>query len=441
MSIPDFPALIAGRYRPLRLIGKGGMGAVYEVEHAHTGQRHALKVLTLQPGASVERFRREARALSSIRSDHIVRVTDADVAPELGGAPFLVMELLEGADLERATGAQAAPPSEAIDWLRQVARALGKAHAGGIVHRDLKPENLFLTRREDGSALVKILDFGIAKMAADDRVLTLSDSFLGTPGYMAPEQTDSKGPAVTLRADLYALGLIAFRLLVGHSYWRSGSLAQLLAQILVEPMPAPSERGSTLGAGFDAWFLRACDRDPSNRFASADEQVEALAVALGLPQAPLADSAARPISVVAATLATPGSLNGSASDVKGRHRVVRRLRVTGWLAAAVAAVGIAAAFVHGSGRSEHRTVPVGITDTGIGTSTGSIDFAPSTPSPNASAAPPHSGSTSAAVPSASSAPPPPIPKTGASTGKRKPAPSATAGGPASPGKDVVWGER
>src|SRR5580700_2995474 len=101
MSEPDLPPLIGGRYRPLRVIGKGGMGIVYEVEHTHTGQHLALKVLTEQLGASAERFKREARAASSIQSDHIVRVTDADVSPELNGAPYLVMELLEGADLER----------------------------------------------------------------------------------------------------------------------------------------------------------------------------------------------------------------------------------------------------------------------------------------------------------------------------------------------------
>ncbi len=269
------------------------MGAVYEVEHLHTGQRLALKVLTSQPGASVERFRREARAASLIRSDHIVRVTDADVAPELNGAPFLVMELLQGADLERATGNRPAAPGVVVDWLRQVARALGKAHQAGLVHRDLKPENLFLTEREDGTPLVKILDFGIAKMSAEGAGLTGSDAFLGTPGYMAPEQTDSKGPPITPRADLYSLGLVAFKLLTGRVYWVTGSLAQLLAQILAQPMPPASERGAMLGPRFDAWFAKACDRNPQNRFASAEEQVEALAEALSLPTRPLPDSAAR----------------------------------------------------------------------------------------------------------------------------------------------------
>jgi serine/threonine protein kinase len=323
------------------------MGAVYEVEHEHTGQRLALKVLTQQPGASVERFRREARAASLIKSSHIVRVTDADVAPELGGVPFLVMELLEGQDLERTTGDRPTPPAEVIEWLRQVARALVKAHEAGLVHRDLKPENLFLTRGDDGAPLVKILDFGIAKMAAEVSALTASDTFLGTPGYMAPEQTDSRGPAVTFRADLYTLGLIAFKLLTGRSYWRTGSLAQLLAQILAEPMPPASERGSTFGPEFDAWFRRACDRDPDKRFASAAEQVEALAVVLGLPEAALA-SHPTPMQPQRASDPTGApSLNGSITDLTTARRrsAVRRRLFGGGIVASVVGITIAAAVV------------------------------------------------------------------------------------------------
>jgi eukaryotic-like serine/threonine-protein kinase len=357
----DLPPRIGGKYRPLRLLGKGGMGAVYEVEHEHTGQHLALKVLTTQPGASVERFRREARAASLIKSDHIVRVTDADFAPELGGAPFLVMELLEGQDLERALRDGPAPPAQVIGWLRHVARALGKAHEAGLVHRDLKPENLFLTRGDGGEPLVKVLDFGIAKMAADASALTASDAFLGTPGYMAPEQTDSRGPPVTFRADLYALGLIAFRLLMGRSYWRGGSLAQLLAQMLAEPMPPASERGSTLGPGFDEWFRRACERAPDQRFASADEQVEALAAALGLPEATRSSQPAPTLAARSGETQGAPSLNGSSTDLTtARRRTARRRLFGGGLAASLISVGLAAALLRGPATKDTPSAASGL---------------------------------------------------------------------------------
>jgi serine/threonine-protein kinase len=343
MSDFDLPPQIGGRYRPIRIIGKGGMGIVYEVEHLHTGQRFALKVLTPQPGASVDRFKREARAASRIKSDHIVQVTDADVAPELGSAPYLVMELLEGSDLEGVTAKNPASAADVVAWLRQVARALVRAHDAGIIHRDLKPENLFLTTREDGSALVKILDFGVAKIVAEGSTLTQSGGILGTPAYMAPEQTDSHGPPVTHRADLYALGLIAFKLLTGRMYWRSGSLAQLLAQILAEPMPPASERGSSLGPAFDAWFGRACDRDPEKRFGSAVEQVEALAVVFGLPEQAQGASALSPRELMPPSRegSSAPSLNASATDLTtARKRLARRRWLAGGSAVAVAGVAI-----------------------------------------------------------------------------------------------------
>jgi len=354
---------IAGRYRTVRFIGKGGMGAVYEVEHLHTGQRLAMKVLaSRQPELSVERFKREARAASRIQSDHVVRVTDADVAPELEGAPFLVMELLSGSDLERATTDGPAPPADVLEWLRQVARALVKAHAAGIVHRDLKPENLFLTRREDGGPLVKILDFGIAKMvgAADAGSLTQSGQFLGTPYYMAPEQADSEAD-VTGRADLYALGLIAFRLLVGKSYWKPGSLPQLLAQILAESMVPPSTRGSTFGPAFDAWFLRSCDRDPGQRFEQAFEQIEALAVALGSAEHARmptpAEGVVSPSSEPLKTLESAPTLDASSRELTTVKTRRNRRR---WMAVGAGAVAVVAcaALVRTAVRSSTPSVAV-----------------------------------------------------------------------------------
>jgi serine/threonine-protein kinase len=259
------------------------MGAVYEVEHARTGEHLALKVLHAGAGSAneaIERFKREARASGRIKSEHVVRVTDADVAPELEGAPFLVMELLDGMDLEQA--AAAAPPSAetVLAWLRQVAEAIDKAHGLGIIHRDLKPENLFLATVEGRRSIVKVLDFGIAKMIEDGTGVTGSGQMLGTPRYMSPEQASPNAP-VTPASDRCALGLIAYRLLVGESYYQGGPLV-ILGKILHGDLPPPSACASRFGLPFDAWFLKACHRDPRQRFTSASEQIEALADALGL---------------------------------------------------------------------------------------------------------------------------------------------------------------
>jgi serine/threonine protein kinase len=279
------PKVIAGRYRVVRLIARGGMGAVYEVEHSHTGQRHALKVLLARenvPQELITRFKREARASANIKSEHVVRVTDADVAPELGGAPFLVMELLEGQDLETLASVSRPEPAVVVDWLRQVASALDKAHRLGIIHRDIKPENLFLARMSDERpAIVKVLDFGIVKMTEDATGITGSGEVLGTPQYMAPEQATASAH-ITPATDRYALGLVAYRLLAGESYFQ-GEVMTILAQLLHDKMRPPTLKHPELGKAFDDWFARACHREPESRFPSAGEQIEALAAALSLP--------------------------------------------------------------------------------------------------------------------------------------------------------------
>jgi serine/threonine-protein kinase len=206
--------VVAGRYRIHSRLGEGGMGSVYRVEHVHTGQPLALKVLNsklVENTVALERFRREARAPARINSDHVVKVTDADVAPELGGAPFLVMELLEGETFEELLGSRGTlPPSEALGYLRQIARALDKAHSLGIVHRDIKPENLFLTRRDDGTPCVKLLDFGIAKLGQGAGegagTKTAPGEVFGTPLYMSPEQTLGKTDDISPQTDVWAPG-------------------------------------------------------------------------------------------------------------------------------------------------------------------------------------------------------------------------------------------
>ncbi len=294
MPTEDFPAIIGGRYRTIRVLGRGGMGVVYEVEHVHTGERLALKLLSAQSNASgetVNRFKREARASAQIKSEHVVRVTDADVADDQNGAPFLVMDLLEGADLEQVCGATPQPPALVVEWLRQVARGLDKAHRLGLVHRDLKPENIFLTHRDDGTPLIKILDFGIVKNVGQAGHTTRDGQLLGTPLYMSPEQVDGGQTPISPAADCYALGLIAYRLLTGRHYRSGDSLLQVLRDVATT-VQTPSSRGANLGKDFDKWFLKACALDPRDRFPSAGEQVEALAVALGLPARTIESSGA-----------------------------------------------------------------------------------------------------------------------------------------------------
>jgi len=326
---PNLPPIIASRYIPVRLIGKGGMGAVYEVEHARTGERLALKVLLAGVGSSgeaVERFKREARASARIKSQHVARVTDADVAPELDGAPFLVMELLDGMDLERAAATSLPAPEIAVSWLRQVAQAIDKAHHLGIIHRDLKPENLFLAAVEGGRSIVKVLDFGIAKMSEDGSGMTESGQMLGTPKYMAPEQA-SPNASITPAADRCALGLIAFRLLVGESYYQGGALG-ILGQLLHAELRPPSTCGSRFGGAFDAWFLKACHRDPGQRFTSASEQIETLATALGLPSVGSDVTLPSPaFSPLGPATVPAGDHTPSSESAPSRRRVAARLSI------------------------------------------------------------------------------------------------------------------
>ncbi|HEV8549088.1 MAG TPA: serine/threonine-protein kinase, partial [Polyangiaceae bacterium] len=283
---PQLPGVIAGRYRPLRLIARGGMGAVYEVVHENTGEHLALKLMlarSLLRPELVERFRREARIQSAVKSEHVVRVVDADVAPELDGAPFLVMELLQGMDFERICAERQPSPAEVVDWLRQAGRALDKAHEEKIVHRDLKPENIFLAERQGLPPIVKVLDFGVAKLMPEGDAgttgATATGQILGTPRYMAPEQA-SGAKKILPASDRFALGLIAFRLLAGRHYFEGDNWVTLLQMVTRGPTAAPSEMGCARGSTFDGWFARACAFEPGARFGSCAEQVDALAGAL-----------------------------------------------------------------------------------------------------------------------------------------------------------------
>ena len=286
-------AIFQGRYRVVRCIKAGGMGAVYECEHLSTQKRRALKVMLPEIVATKgmrERFELESRITAKIESDHIVETFDSGVDAETG-APFLVMELLRGEDLERSMEVHGAfVPPDAVVLLAQLALALDRTHAAGIVHRDLKPQNLFLTQRDDGSPRVKILDFGIAKVVADRNRTAQQTAAIGTPLYMSPEQTTGDG-TIGPRADLYALGHIAYALLVGRAYWSEEQEALAIYAFLSRVIAGPAEPAGARAArfqrslppAFDAWFARATASSPAHRFERASTQIAELANALGLP--------------------------------------------------------------------------------------------------------------------------------------------------------------
>jgi serine/threonine-protein kinase len=279
--------VINGRYRIESLMGRGGMGTVYRVRHVNTEELLALKLLhpaLAENERAVERFRTEARAPVRIGSEHVVRVVDADVCEKLGKVPFMVMELLTGRDLRSELKRRGAlPAGEVVLYLKQVAKALDKAHSKGIVHRDLKPANIHVEKRDDDSPLVKVLDFGIAKLTDDAaQELTVAGQVFGTPWYMAPEQARGDLGRVGPSTDRWALGLIAYQLLTGRNYWTADGMAALVGQICYEPLPAPTQMAPHLGALFDLWFAKACNREPDLRFGSARDMVDELAKALGV---------------------------------------------------------------------------------------------------------------------------------------------------------------
>ena len=262
------------------------MAAVYEAVHVDIGKRVAVKVLMGHLAASqtvVERFLREARAVSQIRSPHICDVHDSGRIEE--GAPYLVFELLEGESLyEAMCRDRQMSPSVTLAIILQVARGLQKAHQANIVHRDLKPENIFLTVDEDGQLRVKILDFGLAKFydpvgtdGPDKNArLTREGAVFGTPAYMSPEQVRGQAAADT-RADLWALACITYECFTGTTVWSTDEgVAMTFAQIATAPLPEPRRYRPDLPESFTAWFQKALDRDIMVRFQSVEQFADAL---------------------------------------------------------------------------------------------------------------------------------------------------------------------
>ncbi len=278
--------LIADKYRVVRTIGRGGMGVVLAADHLHLGKPVAVKVLRGDANqVSLARFSREARAVAQITNPHVCQVYDVGVLPN--GDPFMVMELLEGADLaEVAKGNRGFAINEVVDYILQACEALAEAHTKDIVHRDLKPGNLFLSVQPDGSRVVKLLDFGISKsMTGPDQGLTQTDAVVGSPRFMAPEQLKS-AKQVDQRADIWSLGVMMHELLTGKTAFLGGTIAELFISIIQEqPEPLLKLRPDA-PAGLAQVIDRCLEKDRDDRYANVAE----LALALGPYGSPTAQS-------------------------------------------------------------------------------------------------------------------------------------------------------
>ncbi|HEX5100314.1 MAG TPA: serine/threonine-protein kinase [Polyangiaceae bacterium] len=277
---------VAGKYLVERVLGVGGMGVVVAARHVHVQHQVALKFLApglAGDGASVTRFLREAQAVGAIRCEHVARVMD--VGQTDAGIPFLVMEYLEGKDLARVLEQRGAlPEAAAVNYILQALVAIAEAHALDIVHRDLKPSNLFLTEQPDGSLLVKVLDFGISKVAvpqgAGGQNLTMTGGLLGSPLYMSPEQIRS-AKLVDTRSDIWSLGVILHELVTGKPPFTGEQVSGVLASIIADSPTSVRAMRPELSAGLERVIERCLDKAPSKRFPSVAELAQELAPLAG----------------------------------------------------------------------------------------------------------------------------------------------------------------
>ncbi|MBW2527461.1 MAG: serine/threonine protein kinase, partial [Deltaproteobacteria bacterium] len=282
---PRIGMVIDGRYRVVRRVGGGGMGEVYEASHETIQRRSAIKFLHAKYSARssmLARFRREAKAAGRLEHENITAVIDFGVTDDV---PYLVMEYLEGEDLAHLLRRQRAPlpAPRSVSLLLQACRGIELAHRRGTVHRDLKPQNLFVCRRADGSDLVKVLDFGVAKMSdgtqTGDGTATQTGTAVGTPCYMSPEQARGD-KRIDERTDVYALGLILYECLTGTRAYRGDSYNAVLYQVLHRRPEPLGELRPELPTRLIRIVDRATAFEPADRYESADELAAALQAAL-----------------------------------------------------------------------------------------------------------------------------------------------------------------
>ncbi len=271
--------IFEGKYRVERLIGVGGMGMVVEATHFGLDRRVAIKFMRHETRGVPEataRFFREARAVASLSSDHVVRVFDNGIAHD--GEPYLVMELLRGEDLAQILERERrVSPALAARWILEACDAIGEAHVLGVVHRDLKPANLFLAETKPGERKIKVLDFGISKLIGEGAVggHTSRSVLLGSPRYMSPEQTQSSA-RTDARTDIWALGVVLYELVTGQAPFDAENAIGLAAAILSQPTPAVKKTRPDVPTAFERVVTRCLEKHPNERFQSVRELADVL---------------------------------------------------------------------------------------------------------------------------------------------------------------------
>lgn len=275
--------VLGGKYEVERVLGEGGMGLVVAARHRELGHLVAIKCLhatALGNESAVARFEREARAAAALKSEHVARVIDVERLED--GAPYMVMELLEGEDLHtmlRREGALSIV--DTIRFASHAADGLAEAHAVGIVHRDVKPSNLFVTRRKKGGPLVKVLDFGIAKNVADapDRGLTSTQALLGSPQYMSPEQV-RESKSLDARTDIWALGVTMYECLAGRKPFDAPSMVDLCFAIVQAQPASLGTLRPDVPPKLEAVILKCLAKNPDDRYATMSELADELSLIL-----------------------------------------------------------------------------------------------------------------------------------------------------------------
>ena len=362
-NLPPPGTVIGQRFHLRRLLGQGGMSAVFLAHDERLERDVAFKLMNPELALFREvmaRFVNEARMLARIECSHVVRLLDAGVTRELGSTPlpYMVLELLHGDTLRAQCDRGPVEPKRVIAWTLQICEGLAAAHVAGMIHRDLKPENLFLSLQPDGTQMIKILDFGVARSLGLRQPVTANGEGLGSPGYMSPEQLRDAS-AADERSDIWSLGVVMYELLAGFAPFQAESTIELCAKILVGRHPRLADVHPDVPRELAAIVTRCLAVDPADRFADVVELGEALAelapvtgagavrrirrrmgASVGARRAP---SSVAPVDAHAPTIP---DVDGRASRV--RPAVSSRRRVGRWvgrmsIAAALAVLGFAVA--------------------------------------------------------------------------------------------------